>query len=130
MPMMPPERKKAAVYISLIFLCGFLTGTAMSNLWMHWGAASVSAQGESKQMKSRERVVEKFTKRLSLSADQASQLNVILDETRRGYREHETEIEIIRQQGRNRIREILTPEQRDKYEEMLVKTDRKKNRHP
>ena len=125
--MMPPERKRAAFYIVLIFLCGFLAGTAASNLWKHWGPASVSAQGDSKR-KSRQRLVERFTRELSLSADQAKQLNEILDETRRGYRAHEAEIEIIRQQGRDRIREILTPDQKAKYEETLVNNDRRRKR--
>ena len=126
--MMPPERKRASFYIVLIFLCGFLAGTATSNLWMHWGPASVSAKGDSKRTP-RQRVVEKFTRDLGLSADQAKQLNEILDETRRGYRIHEAEIEIIRQEGRNRIREILTPDQRAKYEEKLVNNDRRRKRH-
>jgi Spy/CpxP family protein refolding chaperone len=117
--MVPPERKRAALYIVLIFLCGVFTGTAAMNLWMNWGPRSVSARADS-QPRSPQRIVEKFTKELDLSPEQAKQLNDILDETHKAYREHESQIEAIRQQGRARIREILNDEQKAKYEQILA----------
>ena len=127
--MIPPQRKRATLYIVLIFLCGVLTGTATSKLWMNWGLKSVSAKADS-QPSSPRHTVEKFTRELSLSPEQAKQLNDILDETHKGYREHEAQIETIRQEGRNRIREILNPEQKAKYEEILATIERNRKRHP
>ena len=122
--MMPRERKRAALYIALIFFCGFVSGTLVTNIWTQWGP-TVSAQGDSNRSSRRERTVERFTRELSLSPDQAAQLNQILAETRQSYRTSESE---VRQQGRDRIRQILTPEQRARYEETLTNNDRKRKR--
>jgi Spy/CpxP family protein refolding chaperone len=68
-----------------------------------------------------------FTRDLNLNADQQSQVQAILNDMRAGYAElHEKldpEYEQVRQQGRERIRQVLTPEQRPKFEELLRQID-------
>ena len=125
----PPERKRATFYILLIFLCGVLAGTVGTNLWMNWGAGSVSARADSPP-NSTKHTVARFTQELNLSPEQAKQLNDILDETHKSYREYEDQIETIRQQGRARIREILNDEQKAKYAQILASIDQnRKRRH-
>ena len=123
--MMPPERKRATLYILLIFFCGVLAGAVATNLWMNWGPRSVSARADSQPWSS-QHIVERFTRDLSLSPEQAKQLNQILDETHKVYREHESQIEAIRQQGRARIREILNDEQKAKYEQILASVEQRR----
>ncbi|HEV7968476.1 MAG TPA: hypothetical protein VGP19_12945 [Candidatus Acidoferrales bacterium] len=68
-----------------------------------------------------------FTHGLSLSPDQQNQLEAIFNDMRSGYAAlHEKldpEYAQVRQQGRDRIRQILTPEQRPKFEDLLRRID-------
>jgi Spy/CpxP family protein refolding chaperone len=68
-----------------------------------------------------------YTRDLNLTTDQQSQIQAILNDTRAHYASlHEKldpEYEQVRQQGRERIREALTPEQRPKFEELLRQMD-------
>jgi Spy/CpxP family protein refolding chaperone len=68
-----------------------------------------------------------FTRDLNLNPDQQSQIQAILNDTRARYAAlHEKldpEYEQVRHQGRERIRQVLTPEQRPKFEELLRQMD-------
>src|SRR4029077_14489723 len=68
-----------------------------------------------------------FTHGLSLSPDQQKQLEVIFNDMRTHYQAlHERldpEYEQVRQQGRERIRQFLTPEQQPKFEDLLRQID-------
>ena len=73
-----------------------------------------------------------FTQGLSLSPDQQKQLEAIFNDMRAHYealhQKLDPEYEQVRQQGREKIRQILTPEQRPKLEELLrqIDADRRK----
>jgi septal ring factor EnvC (AmiA/AmiB activator) len=118
-------RIRASVYITLIFLCGFVAGTLANTAWKQWVGSATAA---SSRRSSTQHTVERLTRELSLSGDQTRQLNDILDETHRQYREHEDKIETVRQQGRDRIRKILTDDQRGKYEQILAKLESSRKR--
>jgi len=68
-----------------------------------------------------------FTRDLNLTPDQQGQIQAILNDTRAHYAAlHEKldpEYEQVRQQGRDRIRQLLTPEQRPKFEDLLRQMD-------
>jgi len=68
-----------------------------------------------------------YTRDLNLTPDQQSQIQAILNDTRAKYASlHEKldpEYEQVRQQGREHIREVLTSEQRPKFEELLRQMD-------
>jgi len=68
-----------------------------------------------------------FTRDLNLNADQQKQIQEILTETRARYAEihsqADPEYEKARHEGREKIRQILTPEQRPKFEDMLRRFD-------
>jgi Spy/CpxP family protein refolding chaperone len=73
-----------------------------------------------------------FTHGLSLSPDQQKQLEAIFNDMRARYQAlHEKldpEYEQVRQQGRERIRQTLTPEQRPKFEDLLRQIDEDRRR--
>lgn len=73
-----------------------------------------------------------FTRELALSPDQQNQIQSILNDTRGKYAQlHERldpEYEQVRQQGRQRIRQTLTPEQLPKFEELLRQLDEERRR--
>ena len=73
-----------------------------------------------------------YTRDLNLNADQQNQIQAILNDMRAGYAAlHEKldpEYEQVRQQGRERIRQVLTPEQRPKFEDLLRQIDEDRRR--
>jgi Spy/CpxP family protein refolding chaperone len=73
-----------------------------------------------------------FTRDLNLTGDQQTQTQAILSDMRAHYDElHEKldpEYEQVRQQGRDRIRQLLTPEQRPKFEELLRQMDEERRK--
>jgi Spy/CpxP family protein refolding chaperone len=73
------------------------------------------------------RTMAMYTRDLNLTPDQQNQHQAILNDTRSRYAElHEKldpEYEQVRHQGRERIRQILTPEQRPKFEDLLRQID-------
>ena len=72
-------------------------------------------------------VMARFTRELALTPDQQNQIQSIFNDTRGKYAQlHERldpEYEQVRQQGRQRIRQVLTPEQLPKFEELLRQLD-------
>jgi Spy/CpxP family protein refolding chaperone len=77
-----------------------------------------------------------FTRDLNLNSDQQNQIQAILNDTRARYAElHQKldpEYEQVRHEGRERIRQVLTPEQQPKFEELLrqIDEDRRKRGNP
>jgi Spy/CpxP family protein refolding chaperone len=78
-----------------------------------------------------------YTRDLNLNADQQSQIQAILNNMRARYaglhEKLDPEYEQVRQQGREQIRELLTPEQRPKFEDLLRQIDedrRKRQTNP
>lgn len=73
-----------------------------------------------------------FTHGLDLSPDQQKQLDVIFSDMRDRYNalhaKLDPEYDQVRHEGRQRIREILTPDQRPKFEELLRQIDEDRRR--
>ena len=78
------------------------------------------------------RAVPRLTKELDLSPDQQKQLSAILTEMQERFdgirQQMNPQFDQIREQGHDQIRQILTPEQRPKFEDFLqrVAEDRRK----
>lgn len=68
-----------------------------------------------------------FTRDLNLTPEQQSQIQAIMNDTRARYAElHaklDPEYEQVRHEGRQRIRQVLTPEQQPKFEDLLRQID-------
>ena len=122
-----PGKSRAAVYLLLIFLCGVVSGALATNLWTNWERERDSrvARATSPGTRTR-RTVERFTRDLHLTPEQAQQLTVILDETRQQYRSQE---DATREQARNRVREILSDEQKPQYEEIVRRNDKRRRQN-
>lgn len=116
--------RRAVVYLLLVFLLGGALGV-LGTLWAvrnNWVAA-----GASTRYRSTQGAVEWLSHELNLTSQQAQQLETILDETAAGYRSIRErvgpEYEAVRQQGRDKIRALLTPGQRAKFEELVRRID-------
>ncbi len=77
--------------------------------------------------------VAELTGKLSLTSDQAKQLDAILlqwhGEMKAIHDQSDAQIEQLRQKGRDQIRAILTTEQKPKFEEFLQKLDEERKRN-
>jgi Spy/CpxP family protein refolding chaperone len=73
-----------------------------------------------------------FTRDLNLNPDQQKQIQAILTQTRARYAEihnqADPEYEKARHEGRQRIRQVLTDEQRPKFEDLLRRIDEERLR--
>ena len=61
---------------------------------------------------------DRLQKELNLTPDQSERLKTILDDFVRYHEDLEEQIEDVRATGRNRIVQILTPEQRKRFEQL------------
>ena len=61
---------------------------------------------------------ERLTRDLNLSSQQAEQLRSILDDMIKYHDDLQAQIEDVRATGKNRIKQILTPEQRQQFERL------------
>lgn len=123
---MPETRVKIIGLLILIFLLGTATGGLGYRLLQQKGYFSLPPRHH------RDEVVEKFTRELGLNPSQSQQLNVILGETEEKFRELNKSVkpqaDAIRQEGRNKIRAMLTAAQKPKFEEMLQKIDEERRK--
>lgn len=117
--------RRAILYLLAIFLLGAVLGILGGRLAeRHWRQRAWPER--------RARVVERIARELKLSTAQRDQLARILDETGERYRKLNEQVrpqyEQIRQEGRQRIRAILSPEQRQKFEEIVRRFDEERRR--
>jgi len=122
--------RKATVLVILVFLLGIALGAvgmrvAEQKVWGDRRDERGRAGGSS-------RMVEQLTRELALTQEQQQQLNSILEETRKQYETTYTTIrpqmEQTRQEGRTRIRTMLTPEQLPKFEGYLRRIDEERKK--
>jgi Spy/CpxP family protein refolding chaperone len=100
----------------MVFLCGALAGaiTMRSGLHdkLHRSAAAYWKDGQS------EFSYDRLKRDLNLTPDQAERLKTILDDFVKYHEDLQAQIEDVRATGRNRILQMLTPEQRRRFEQL------------
>ena len=99
-----------------VFVLGFAAGALALNAYRAWSA------GPGRGGEHRRDRFEQMAERLQLSEEQRSQVKQILSETRGQLRalhkESEPRFEEIRRQTDERLRQVLTPEQCQKFQQM------------
>jgi len=119
-------KREAALLVVVVFLLGVLLGGVGNHLWGQrvWGVASVPH--------GRDQVMAQLTSQLQLTPDQVQQVGKIVDETRAQMRAlnapQDAQRDQIRHQGRDRIRALLTPEQKPKFEEFTRRIDEQRKK--
>jgi Spy/CpxP family protein refolding chaperone len=124
-------KRKAALWVGAVFLLGAALGGVLGYVFAHH-AVSAANQPLSEPER-RARRVEQLTQELSLTPEQAKQLDAILllrhTQSRTLHEQGDAQVEQLRQMGRNDIRAILSPEQKPKFEEFLKRTDEERKRN-
>ena len=123
-------RREAAVLFFVVFLLGVLFGGVGAYLWNKRvsGQPAVSSSGRP----SHDELIRNFSREVQLTPEQEKQLGAIMDDTRSRwqalYASLDSQREAIRQQGRDHIRAMLTPEQLPRYEEFMRRADEQRKK--
>ncbi len=123
-------RREAAALFVLVFALGVIFGGVGNHLW------SEHVSGQQVVLNSghptRDQLIDNFSQVVQLTPAQRTQLAAIMDDTRTKwqalYAPLDAQREAIRQQGRDRIRAILTPEQVPKFEEYMRRVDEQRKK--
>jgi hypothetical protein len=122
-------RLKVWLVLLGVFLLGSVTGAALDSVYRLRSSASQSKEQRGKG----EAFMNMLRSELSLSEQQAAQVNTIVSETRNEFRSLRTEArpryDAIRQKERERIRAILNPEQQQKFDQMIARKDAARAKH-
>jgi Spy/CpxP family protein refolding chaperone len=119
--------RKAEAVVILVFVLGIIIGGVGTHVWE---ARKDGTRAFTKP--TRDDVIQQLTRELDLNSQQQQQLSTIIDDTRAQWRALYSPLdarhEAIRQQSRDKIRAILTPEQHAKFEAFMqhVDAERKK----
>jgi Spy/CpxP family protein refolding chaperone len=128
-----PARRKAAIWVAVVFLLGAAAGGMLGYGYGYAHRSVSAASAPAPEPERRARSVERLTHELSLTSDQAKQLDAILvqwhAEVKVIHDQNDARLEQERQKGRDQIRAILTPEQKPKFEEFLRRHDEERKRN-
>jgi Spy/CpxP family protein refolding chaperone len=128
--MMKP-RRVAALYLAVVFIAGGLFGFVAHGLYTQTTTRAEIRPPDPQQF--RERYLDKLERVLTLTPAQKTQVAAVLDETGNRFREQrermDPEFAVIRQQQRQQIRALLSPEQQEKYQKMLEEWEKRHQKH-
>lgn len=125
----PTVQQKATFWLALVFLMGTALGAVLGYAFAH---RSYAAPAELTQEQRRAQRREQMTREVGLSHEQQTQVISILDQAQSEYKAihalSDPQIDAVRQKSRDKIRQILTPEQKPKFEVFIRKLDEERKR--
>ncbi len=133
-----PTNSKALGLIFLVLALGIGLG-AVGEVFVNQRVLArpqVQVQNQSGRAPAPVRAVPRLTKELDLTPDQQKQLGAVLTEMQERFdavrQQMNPQFDQIREQGRDQIRQILTSDQRPKFEDFLQRgaEDRRKRNNP
>ncbi len=127
--------RKAALWVGAVFLLGAALGGVLGYLFAHRPVSAANTPLSEPERRAQR--VQQLTKDLSLTPQQAQQLDAILQQRHAETKaihdqidaQLEAQIDAVRQKGRAQVRAILTPEQLPKFEEFLKQMDEQHKRN-
>jgi len=110
------QNPRILVLLLLVFICGALAGA----LTMRTGLHDKMHRGTSywRDDKTQFFSYDKLRKDLDLTAEHSQRLKTILDDFAKYHEDLETQMEDVRATGKNRIVNMLTPAQRQRFEQL------------
>jgi Spy/CpxP family protein refolding chaperone len=127
-----PANRKALALIVLVFVLGIALGAVGHSLADRRVLGARTQPGFLQPRPNPPRAVARLTSELKLAPDQQKQIGDILADMQHRYDEvHDQmnpEFQQIREQGHDQIRQVLTPEQRPKFEDFLKRVDEDRRR--
>jgi len=124
-------RQKATLWLAIVFVLGAALGGVLGYAFAHRSYASEPTVLSPEARRAQRR--EKLAHDVGLNPDQQKQIGAILDQAQGEYKAvHEVtdpQLEAVRQRTRNKIRALLTDDQKPKFEEFLHKLDEERKRN-
>jgi Spy/CpxP family protein refolding chaperone len=130
-------KRKAAFWISIVFVLGLALGCVFG-YWYGHRSVVIAGPPLLSEPERRARSLDRMSHELGLTDSQRQQIDALMLQIHNEYKsihdknaaQVQTEMDQARQNGRDQIRAILTPEQRPKFEELLKRIDEEKKKNP
>lgn len=125
---------QAKILVFAVFFIGIASGVLIANFYESRVMSTQPAASENREKAQRSRRdVNKVHDYLGLNPDQRERVSKVLEETRSEFQKLRAETQprfaAIQEGSRAKIREILTDEQRQKYDEFRRKMDQRRRDH-
>jgi hypothetical protein len=119
-------RKKAAIWLVLVFVLGAATGGLFGYNLAHRSYAATKAPTQSEAERRAKKVAE-MTQEIGLSPDQAQKVDSLIGDAQREIRgihdQSEAQVDAVRMKTREAIRVFLNDEQKPKFEGYVQRLD-------
>jgi Spy/CpxP family protein refolding chaperone len=129
-------KRRAALWVAIVFVLGAALGGVFGYFYGHRSTVAAANPPLSEPQRRAQRV-EQLTQELGLTNDQKQQLDSTLSQLHAEYKsirdqsnqQLNSRMDQAHQKGRDKIRAILTPEQKPKFEEFLKRLDEERKRN-
>jgi len=119
-------RKKAAIWLVLVFVLGAATGGLFGYNLAHRSYAATKTPMQSDAERRAKKVAE-MTQEIGLTPDQAQRVDALIGEAHREVRgihdQSDAQVDAVRTKTRDAIRSFLTAEQKPKFEDYVQRLD-------
>ena len=126
----PTVKQKATFWLALVFVLGTALGAVLGYAFAHRSYAAAPEQLTAEQRRAQKR--EQLAREVGLSAEQQTQVAAILDQAQTEYKAihavSDPQVDAVRQKSRDKIRQILNPDQKPKFEEFIRRMDEERKR--
>jgi Spy/CpxP family protein refolding chaperone len=125
--MNPDTRRKAGIWLTLVFALGLAIGGVFGYNFAHKSYAANKPLAALSEPERRAARVADMTKELGLTPEQNQKLDAVLhqahDEMKAIHEKSDADVDAVRQKARAEMRGFLTPEQMPKFEAFVKKVD-------
>jgi LPS O-antigen subunit length determinant protein (WzzB/FepE family) len=125
--------RKAALWVGLVFLLGAAIGGMAGYVFAHQKYTVTNAAAPPSDAVRRAQKVRELTSLANLTPEQSQQVDAVIADIQSQMKSIrktlEPQFDEARQKGRERIRAILTEEQKPKFEEFIQKMDEERKRN-
>lgn len=129
--MNPDIRKKAAVWLALVFILGTATGGVFGYSLARRSYAATKSVMPSEAERRAKKLAE-MTQTIGLTSEQAQKADGIIKNAQtaiRGIRDmSDAEVDVVRMRTRQEMRTFLTPEQLPKFEQYVQRMDEERKK--
>ena len=129
--MNPDTRKKAAIWLVLVFVLGTATGGVFGYSLAHRSYAATKTVVPSEAERRAKKLAE-MTQTIGLSPEQAQKADGIIKEAQTEIRtirdKSDSEVDVVRMKTRGEMRTFLTPEQLPKFEQYVQRMDEERKK--
>jgi len=126
------SRRKAGLWLALVFVLGSAIGGVFGYSFAHKTLAAPLATAPPPEPERRAKRVAEMTKELQLTPEQAKSIDGIIhkahDEMKGIHEKADSDLDSVRLKARDEMRQLLTPEQKPKFEVLVQKMDEERKK--